>query len=163
MVGRAGADEYGSERQVTDAIVLDSTPLGILSHPRNPPHAADCRRWLGNLLTAGRRVIVAEIADYEVRRSLIRRGSTRAISILDDLGLKLGYLPLTTVALRRAAELWAAARIAGQQTAPDLALDCDVILAAQALTLGEPVIVATANTSHLSRYVPAAFWKSIAP
>jgi hypothetical protein len=52
----------------------------------------------------------------------------------------------------------------GRPTAPDLSLDADVILAAQALTLGVPgVVVATSNAAHLRRYVPALPWRQIAP
>ena len=58
-----------------DTVVLDSTPLGILCHPRNPPHVMACRQWVESLLLAGRRVVVPEIADYEVRRELIRINS----------------------------------------------------------------------------------------
>jgi hypothetical protein len=64
---------------VSDAVVLDATPLGILCHPRNPPHVAAGRQWLANLVAAGRRVVVPEIADYEVRRELIRLGSQHAL------------------------------------------------------------------------------------
>lgn len=163
MVGVGSADSNGRTPSVSDTIVLDSTPLGILSHPRNPPHVVVCRQWLRDLLAAGRRVIVPEIADYEVRRALIRRTSYQALAHLDDLGLQLEYLPLSTPAIRMAAELWALARNTGQPTAPDPALDGDVILAAQALTLGVPVIVATGNPAHLSRFVPAEFWQTILP
>jgi len=72
-------------------------------------------------------------------------------------------VPLTTAAMRRAAELWAWARNTGQQTAPDPALDGDVIVAAQALTLNTPVVVATGNPAHLSRFVPAELWQNITP
>jgi predicted nucleic acid-binding protein len=144
-------------------VVLDATPLGILCHPRSPPLAVACRQWVDDLLAAGRRVIVPEIADYEVRRELIRRNSRRGLRHLDRLGLVLGYLPLTTAVMRRAAQLWAQARNTGRQTASDHALDSDVILAAQALSLGGPVVVATANPAHLSRYVAAELWQNIAP
>jgi predicted nucleic acid-binding protein len=148
---------------MTDAIVLDATPLGILCHPRNPPSVQTCRQWVDDLLAAGRRVIIPEIADYEVRRELILRKSRVALKNRDQLALRMEYLPLTTTAVRLAAELWAQARSVGQPTAPDPALDADVILAAQALSLNAPVVVATSNPRHLTRFVPAELWSTIAP
>ncbi|MBI1915369.1 MAG: nucleic acid-binding protein [Planctomycetes bacterium] len=145
------------------AVVLDSTPLGILCHPRNPPHVLACRQWITGLLAAGRRVIVPEIADYEIRRELMRLGSTIALTNLDGYGSQFEYLPITTAAMRLAAELWAQARSAGLPTAPDPALDGDVILAAQALSLNTPVVVATGNPAHLTRFVPADLWSHITP
>lgn len=65
--------------------------------------------------------------------------------------------------MRRAAELWAQARNTGQPTAPDPAIDADVILAAQSLSLGTPLIVATGNPSHLGRFVRAELWSNITP
>jgi hypothetical protein len=87
----------------------------------------------------------------------------RALVMLNTLPGQVQYLPLTTAIMQRAAELWAAARNTGQATAPDHALDADVILAAQALSLSVPVIVATDNPAHLSRYVPADLWQNITP
>jgi predicted nucleic acid-binding protein len=115
------------------------------------------------LLAAGRRVIIPEIADYEVRRALILRNSGIALRNLDQLALRLEYLPLTTPAMRRAAELWAQARSTGQPTAPDPALDADIILAAQALSLNTAIVVATSNPAHLTRFVPAELWSNITP
>jgi predicted nucleic acid-binding protein len=135
----------------------------MLTNPNNSPQAVACRGWLASLLAVGRRVIVPEITDYEVRRELIRIQSHAAIANLDALGSRLEYLPLTTATMRLAAELWAQARRAGQPTAPDPALDGDVILAAQALGLNAPVVVATSNPGHLSRYVPAVLWSLITP
>jgi predicted nucleic acid-binding protein len=148
---------------VSAAVVLDSAPLGILCHPRTPPHVLACRQWAADLLAAGRRVILPEIADYEIRRELIRLGSGVALANLDNYGSQLEYLPLTTAAMRRAAALWAQARSAGQPTAPDPALDGDVILAAQAITLNTAVVVATGNPAHLSRFAPAELWSNITP
>jgi predicted nucleic acid-binding protein len=148
---------------VSAAVLLDAGPLGILSHPRNPPHVAVCRQWLVDLSAARRRVIVPEIADYEVRRELIRLSSQNALINLDQLGAQLEFLPLTTVAMRLAAELWAQARSAGRPTASDPALDADVILAAQAITLNTAVVVATGNPAHLKRFVPAELWSNITP
>jgi predicted nucleic acid-binding protein len=108
-------------------------------------------------------VVVPEIADYEVRRELIRIQSHAALANLDGFGALLEYLPLTTDAMRRAAQLWAQARSAGQPTAPDPALDADVILSAQGLTMNMPVVVATTNPAHLSRFLPAEIWSKITP
>lgn len=145
------------------AVVLDSTPLGILCHRRSPPHVAACRQWIADLLIAGRRVINSEIADYEIRRELIRRNGIIALANLDAYGIHLEYLPITTAAMSTAAELWAQIRNIGKPTAPDHALDGDVILAAQTLSLGVPAIVASANPAQLARFVPTDDWRNIAP
>jgi predicted nucleic acid-binding protein len=109
-------------------------------------------------------VITPEITDYEVRRELLRIRSARGMASLDWLGRRLEYLPLTTAAVRQAAQLWADARQQGRPTAADSDLDIDVILAAQALTLGVAnLVVATTNVAHLSRFVPAELWQNIAP
>ena len=109
-------------------------------------------------------MIVPEITDYEVRRELLRTGRWSSIRRLDALAKATEYLPITTAAMQRAAELWAQARQQGQPTAGDNTIDADMILAAQALTLGVPqVIVATTNVGHLSRFVPADDWQNIVP
>jgi predicted nucleic acid-binding protein len=145
-------------------VVLDSSPLGILASPRNSPQVVACRRWVAALQAAGRRVILPEIADYEVRRELHLRNSVNGLANLDWLGQQLEYLPLTTGAIRQAAEFWAAVRQAGLPTAGPADIDADVILAAQAVTLGDPqVVVATGNVGHLTRLVPAELWHNITP
>jgi predicted nucleic acid-binding protein len=148
---------------VNAVVVLDATPLGLLSHPRNPPPVAACRQWLVSLSAAGRRVLVPEIADYEVRRELIRVSSQNGLINLDQLNAQLEYLPLSTAAMRLAAALWAQARSSGRPTAPDTALDADVIVAAQAITMNTTVVVATANPGHLKRFVAAELWSNITP
>ena len=58
----------------------------------------------------------------------------------------------------------AQARNEGYATADDSALDCDVILAAQALLVAEDgfeVIVATRSVGHLGRFVDAREWETI--
>ena len=107
--------------------------------------------------------MVPEIADYEVRRELLRARKTQGIDRLDTLIAQVGYLPITTKAMRQAAAYWATARQRGHPTAPDPALDGDVILAAQAATLNQTdVVVATTNLRHLSRFVQAKLWFNIA-
>src|SRR5262249_42818742 len=104
------------------------------------------------MLADGRRIIVPAIVCYEVRRELIRAGKTDSLIRLDLFCDVHEYSPLTDTALRRAADLWAQVRKAGKPTTPDLALDGDVILAAQVLELGEPnAVIATTNPSHLLR------------
>ena len=76
-------------------------------------------------------VFVPEIADYEVRRELLRIGATTGLRRLDQVKATLDYAPITTAVMLRAAELWAAARRAGRPMAPPEALDGDCILAAQ--------------------------------
>ena len=105
------------------AVLLDASPLGLVCNPRRNPKIIACRLWIDDLLRVGRRVIVPEIADYEVRRELIRIGSRNGIANLDALAIKLEYLPLTTAHMRHGAELWAQARRMGRPTAPKEALD----------------------------------------
>ncbi|MDQ3303880.1 MAG: nuclease [Actinomycetota bacterium] len=115
-------------------ILLDAGPLGLVTHPRVEQNR-EAALWLRGLLAAGVSVLVPEISDYEIRRELLRAGRTRGLSRLDSLAEDLGYLPLTTEALRLAARFWDDARNQGQPTASDESLDADVILAAQAATL----------------------------
>lgn len=143
-------------------VLLDTGPLGLLTHPRRDLRE-EPTRWLTDLRRAGVRVAVPEVADYELRRELLRAG--RNIERLEELERMLVYLPLTTAVMQRAAALWAEARNAGQPTAPDPALDGDAILAAQARVLEEEldsaVLVATTNPKHLSRLVEARDWREI--
>ena len=146
---------------MNEIILLDASPLGMISNPSATPANLECYNWLESLIISGCRVIVPEIADYEVRRELIRAGKTRGLARLDLLKNTLDYLPLTTALMLKAAEIWAQARNQGTPTADAKALDCDVILAAQALATGG--IVATENVGHLSLFVEAKDWRDILP
>ena len=146
------------------AVVLDTGPLGVLSKPKPGAQDAVCNRWLDGLLARPVRVVVPEIADYEVRRELLRAGKTQGIVHLDALCNTLNYLPLDTTMMRHAAELWANVRSLNLQTADPHALDGDVILAAQTLALGLPfesIVVATGNPAHIARFATAKFWPDI--
>ena len=149
---------------VNRTIVLDAGPLGLITNPKLSPTSTACTRWLQTHLTSGNRVFVPEIADYEVRRELLRANKSKGIARLDDLAKFLEYLPLRTVAMRQAAQLWAQARQQGQPTAGDKTIDGDMILVAQAMTLGSPnVTIATTNVGHLARFIAAELWQNIAP
>ena len=145
-------------------VILDASPLSLLSNPNHPPDVVACRAWAATLQAAGHRIVVPEISDYEVRRELIRARKVRSLRALDRLISQLDYLPLTTAAMRRAAEFWATVRQAGLPTAGPAELDADAILAAQAVTFGDPnLVVATTNVGHLARFVPADLWSNISP
>lgn len=149
---------------MTHLIFLDAGPLGLLTRSPRIPDAAACYSWLRARLAAGSRVLLPEIADYEVRRELLRLSARAALRRLDALHNETVYLPLTTAEMRRAAELWAQMRQEGTPTADPQALDGDVILAAQALAVSRPgdtLVIATTNVGHLSRLVPAARWQDI--
>jgi predicted nucleic acid-binding protein len=149
---------------VIRTIVLDAGPLGLVTNPKYSPQSLACAQWLEALVASGAQVIVPEISDYEVRRELLRAQKHKGIERLDALAGLLRYLPLSTEAMRHAAILWAKARQQGQPTASDKALDGDVILAAQAITLDAPnVLVATTNVGHLSRFVLAEIWQNVKP
>ncbi|MDX2043721.1 MAG: nuclease [Acidobacteriota bacterium] len=143
-------------------ILLDSGPLSLLSMPHKPPLAVACQQWFEKLAGQGTEFAVPEITDYELRRELLRAGKSNGIAELESLIKRTTYLPISTQAMRQAAMFWAQARQQGQPTAGDKNLDADMILCAQAMTLGTPdFIVATTNLRHLRRFVPAALWQNI--
>ncbi len=90
-------------------------------------------------------MVVPAIADYELRRELIRAGKIAGLRRLDAVRRGLEFDPITQAALDRAAELWAVIRTGGQPTAASEALDGDSILAAQALPLRS--VLATSSRS----------------
>src|SRR6476469_7385502 len=146
-------------------IILDSGPLGMVTNPKaSSAEIQECKVWLNSLMRRGEIIILPEIADYEVRRELIRAGKLAGIQRLDELKLQLTYRPLTTEVMLLAAQLWAQARMRGRPTAEANALDGDVILAAQAIleaSEGNEVVIATTNVGHLSQFVDAPEWRLI--
>jgi predicted nucleic acid-binding protein len=147
---------------VNRAIILDSGPLGLITNPKLSPESVACTQWLQAHITAGNRMIIPEIADYEVRRELLRANKTKGIVRLNALAKSIEYLPLTTEAMNQAAKLWAQARQTGQPTAGDKTIDGDMILVAQAMILENPdVVIATTNIGHLSRFIKAEMWQNI--
>jgi len=144
---------------MNEVIVLDAGPLGMISHPR----ATDAvMTWFRLVLQRGCAVCIPEIADYEIRRELLRAGKSKSVVRLDELKSSLIFLPITTAAMLRAAEFWADARRDGQPTASNESLDADVILAGQVATMrSHQAIVATTNPRHIGRFVRAANWQDI--
>jgi predicted nucleic acid-binding protein len=146
---------------MSKVVFLDAGPLGLVIHPRADQEIV---AWLKRLLQSGVSVLIPEIADYEVRRELLRLQKPQSVERLDQLKVQIGYAPLTTQAMLKAAEFWAKARNEGYPTADDKALDADVILAAQVTTMTskqDEAVIATTNVGHLARFVPAQEWRQI--
>jgi predicted nucleic acid-binding protein len=144
-------------------VLLDSYPLGALSHPIPD---VGILRWAAACHSAGHELYVPEVFDYEVRRELLRANKKIGIGKLNALKTVFRFLPITSPAMLLAADLWAKSRQSGLPTGDPKKLDIDVILAAQALTLGVPasdLMIATNNVGHLSRFVPADLWSNVKP
>ena len=145
--------------------MLYSGPLGIVTNPKAAsPLSQEGKVWLQSLPQKGYILMLPEIADYEVRRELIREGKTAGIRRLDQLKSQIPYRPLTTEVMLLAAQLWADARKRGKPTADSHALDGDVILAAQAIleiNASNEVVIATTNVGHWSQFVDAREWRLI--
>ncbi len=145
-------------------ILLDAGPLGLITNPRASQETRACNQWLESLALKEIEVKIPEIADFEVRRELLRADKFKGIERLNDLQKYLDYVPLTTQTMLKAAQFWAQVRKQGMPTADDKALDGDVILAAQATLIqdeGHEVIIATTNVGHLSRLAQAKKWRDI--
>ena len=97
-------------------VFLDAGLIGLVTNPKLSPESTLCTRWLQALIISDIRVIIPEIADYEVRRELLRANKVKGIARLDELANSLEYLPITTAAMRQAAMFWAQARQQGQPT-----------------------------------------------
>lgn len=78
-------------------VVLDSGVLGRLCAPVVD---RELEIWVVGLLQRGRKVLIPEICDYEIRRELIRNRSASLVQ-LDQLAKEFDYLPITTPAIRR--------------------------------------------------------------
>ena len=150
---------------MTKTIIFDSGPLGMATNPRAKSEESQaCKRWFEHILRTRYRIVIPEIADYEVRRELIRIQSITIVEQLNRLSRLVVHLPLTTEMMLRAAELWAIARQTGQGTAHPKSLDGDMVLAAQVLVAyGKDLdaIVATTNVAHINRFVRADLWQNI--
>lgn len=97
-------------------ILLDAGPLGMISHPRADRNRA-ILEWVILMMQRGHQINVPEISDYEVRRELIRSSRTLGLRRLDVLRKDLGFLPISSDAMLKAAELWAMVRKKGRPTA----------------------------------------------
>ena len=132
-------------------VLLDTGPLGQVTHPKRDSVITD---WLQSLRSESTELRVPEVADYELRRELLRAGKTKSINRLNQI-VRYILIPIDSETMRMAAELWANIRREGQPTASNDSLDGDVILAAQAilqLNNFDLVVVVTTNFNHISRF-----------
>lgn len=79
---------------MTRVVLLDAGPLGLVTNPRRSTQSTACAQWLQAMVTDSIRVIIPEIADYEVRRELLRANKLQGVARLDALARRLEYLPI---------------------------------------------------------------------
>jgi len=136
-------------------LLLDTVIVGRICHPRK---YAEVRAWLAQV-SAEHEPLLSEVADYELRRELLRIGARRGLAHLDELSRELRYIPVTTATWRAAASLWALLRRTGKAAAADQALDGDVLIAAQAIA--DEATVVTSNKRHFEPLVPVLDWDEV--
>ena len=134
-------------------LLFDTGVLGQICHPRK--HEV-VRAWFRG--AAGEHdPLLSEVADYELRRELLRIGSRRSLVRLDELTRELRYVPVTTATWQSAARLWANLRRAGRVTGDGL--DGDVLIVAQAIE--EESGIVTTNAKHFEELVDTFEWAAV--
>jgi predicted nucleic acid-binding protein len=141
-------------------LLLDTGPAGEITHPQEN---LEITQWIRERLVDGDTIVLPEVVDFELRRSYLlelaqgRKKTQKSLDRLNELKETLTFLPINSEVMLKAAELWADARHVGKPTADRKELDCDVILAAQALQIGGTVV--TTNPGHLGLFVPVISWR----
>lgn len=116
----------------------------------------EVRAWFPRALV-DHEILLSEVADYELRRELLRLDSKLSIQRLDELTREIQYVPMTTATWRAAAKLWAEQRRAGRPTGDGL--DADRLIATQAREEAAGVI--TLNERHFTGIVDVFTWESV--
>ncbi len=120
-------------------VLLDAGPLGMITNPKSSPENEACKNWLASLAYNGVELIIPEIADYEVRRELLRAGKDRGLGRVE------GHARRAAVGLRR---------LIGRRYDPGPA--------GRALVRdGDETAIATTNVSHLALFASARIWREI--
>ena len=78
-------DRAQGRHLVSLVVALDAGPLGLVTNPKRSPESLACAQWLQALVAAGARVVLPEIADYEVRRELLRGRRQQGLRRLDAI------------------------------------------------------------------------------
>ena len=149
-------------------VFLDAGPLSLITNPKKTPVTLAVAQWVIAMLAARHRFIVPAIADYEVRRELIRAGRFHSITQLDAFNAAVPgrFLSVTDNALFLAAQFWVQSRNSGTTTADPKELNADVLIAAQVIDTRisrADSVIATTNPGHLSLFAPADLWSNIVP
>jgi predicted nucleic acid-binding protein len=148
---------------MTTIFLLDASILGAVANPKtNNLNVRECQSWFDRCLEKSQIFVLPEIADYEIRRELIRANKVNRIKRLDRLKSILQYQPIDTQTMLIAAQLWAESMQRGTPTCDPRELDGDVILSAQAKqleALGYEIVIVTTNIGHLSQFVTAKLWQ----
>ncbi len=64
---------------VVRTILLDTGPIGLVTNPKLSSQGIACNQWLQSHLKSGNHIVVPEIADYEVRRELLRANKKKGL------------------------------------------------------------------------------------
>jgi predicted nucleic acid-binding protein len=150
---------------MTHLLVLDASVVGAITNPKQINEIVrDCQIWFRRSLARQSIFVLPEIADYEIRRELLRGKKINGLKKLDELKSAIYYYPIDSEIMLTAAQLWAESRQRGMPTADARELDGDVILAAQAIQLqakGYEVTIVTTNVGHLAQFVTASHWQDL--
>jgi predicted nucleic acid-binding protein len=150
---------------MTHLLVLDASVVGAITNPKQTNAIVrDCQSWFRRSLTRQSIFVLPEIADYEIRRELLRGKKINGLKKLDELKSAIYYYPIDSEIMLTAAQLSAESRQRGMPTADARELDGDVILAAQAIQLqakGYEVTIVTTNVGHLAQFVHASHWQDL--
>ena len=152
------------------AIFLDTFPLSSVGKvmKTGTSETEKCQSWVLSCLAVGHKIYVPEISYYECIRELKRLNAKVQIAKIKAFcgAVSDRLIPINSSHLELASDFWATARQTGKPTANDQALDGDMILCAQAISLGIPdsdFVIATTNVAHLSPFAPADLWQNITP
>jgi predicted nucleic acid-binding protein len=150
---------------MTHLLVLDASVVGAITNPKQTNAIVrDCQIWFRRSLARQSIFVLPEIADYEIRRELLRGKKINGLKKLDELKSAIYYYPIDSEIMLTAAQLWAESRQRGMPTADARELDGDVILAAQAIQLqakGYKVTIVTTNVGHLAQFITASHWQDL--
>ncbi len=116
---------------MSQVIVLDTGVIGLVTNPKQSTQSERCAKWLQYHLISGTTVIIPEIADYELRRELLRANK--------DKGLQLGQPTAHD-----------------KNIDADM-----ILISQTTLLSSDNVVIATTNLRHLSRFTTARTWTDI--